>query len=86
MTISFFVATIAQVLILAIIIKAILSWLPGVGALAPVVRLLNSITEPILSPIRSRLPLFGGIDFSPLIAILLISVVESLLLTLLAGH
>jgi len=33
---------------------------------------LYRITEPVLRPIRNMLPNFGGIDFSPLIAILLL--------------
>jgi len=86
MTISFFVTVIAQVLILALIARAILSWLPRIGVLTPVVTVLNGITEPLLSPIRRLLPFFGGLDLSPLVALLLISVVESLVLALLAGH
>jgi YggT family protein len=86
MTISFLVTVIAQVLILVLIARAILSWLPRIGVLTPVATVLDGITEPILSPIRRRLPLFGGLDLSPLVALLLISVVEALVLALLAGH
>ena len=86
MTISFLVTVIAQVLILVLIARAILSWLPRIGVLTPVATLLHGFTEPILSPIRRRLPLFGGLDLSPLVALLLISVVEALVLALLAGH
>jgi len=86
MTISFLVTVIAQVLILILIARAILSWLPRIGVLTPVATLLDGITEPILSPIRRRLPFFGGLDLSPLVALLLISVGEALVLTLLAGH
>jgi YggT family protein len=86
MTISFLVTVIAQVLILVLIARAILSWLPRIGVLTPVATMVDGITEPILSPIRRRLPLFGGLDLSPLVALLLISVVEALVLALLAGH
>jgi YggT family protein len=86
MTISFLVTVIAQVLILALIARAILSWLPRIGVLTPVTTLLDGFTEPLLSPIRRRLPFFGGLDLSPLVALLLISVVEALVLALLAGH
>jgi YggT family protein len=86
MTISFLVTVIAQVLILVLIARAILSWLPRIGVLTPVATVLDGITEPILSPIRRRLPFFGGLDLSPLVALLLISVGEALVLTLLAGH
>lgn len=86
MTISFLVTIVAQMLTLGIIARALLNWLPGVRALAPVTTALTEATDPILAPIRRRLPLLGGLDLSPVIAILLIGVVESLVLSLLAGH
>ena len=54
--ISFLVATVAQVLILAIIARALLSWFPGWRALTPVTVLLDEVTNPILRPLRRRLP------------------------------
>jgi YggT family protein len=84
--ISFLVATVAQVLILAIIVRALLSWFPGWRALTPVAALLDEVTNPILRPLRRRLPVFGGLDLSPLVAVLLIGVIESVLLGLLVGH
>lgn len=86
MTLSSLVAIVAQALSLAIIIRALLSWFPGSRALAPVTAALTEATDPILAPIRRRLPTLGGLDLSPVIAILLIGVVESLALNLLAGH
>ena len=84
--ISFLVATGAQVLILTIIARAILSWFPGWRALTPVTALLDEVTTPILRPIRRRMPALGGLDLSPLVAVLLIGVSESLVLGLLGGH
>lgn len=49
------------------IIQAILSW---VNPMAPVMPLLQTLTAPLLNPIRRMLPNFGGIDFSPLVLIL----------------
>jgi YggT family protein len=43
------------------------------------VEALDRITEPLYRPIRKLLPDFGGIDFSPLIVLLLIGVVQILL-------
>jgi YggT family protein len=44
------------------------------------------VSDPILQPIRRRLPLFNGIDFSPWIALVLLQVVgRSLLAYLFAG-
>lgn len=86
MTISYIVSLVAELLILALIIRAVLSWFSGVYALQPVARFFNRITDPLIEPIRRRLPSVGGIDFSPLVALVLIWLVENLLLVLLAGH
>jgi YggT family protein len=48
--------------------QAILSFVPG--ARSPVTSLLYSLCEPVLRPIRRLLPIVGGLDFSPLVAIL----------------
>jgi YggT family protein len=62
-----------------IIAAAVLSWLVAfnvVNTRNPVVagigEFLYRITEPLLRPIRNRLPNMGGIDISPLILILII--------------
>ncbi len=50
-----------------IIARAILSWV-NPDPYNPIVRFLYSITEPLLSAVRRRLPLmFGGMDFTPLV-------------------
>jgi YggT family protein len=54
------------------IIRAVLSWVSP-DPYNPVVRALYAITEPVLSFLRRKLPLFAGsIDFSPAVAILAI--------------
>ncbi len=77
-----FINILAQALTLAIFIRVILSWVP----LRLPFRLgefVWSVTEPVLSPIRRALPLMGGIDFSPFIALLLIQAIQSILLRIL---
>jgi YggT family protein len=86
MTISDVISTVAGLLVLILIIRAVLSWLPGVAFLQPVARFFNRITDPLIEPVRRRLPPAGGIDFSPLIVLLLIWLVENILLVLLAGR
>lgn len=86
MTLSFLVVTLAQILMLAIIIRAVLSWFPSSRTLTPVTGMLDTVTNPVLSPIRRLLPVFGGFDLSPLVAVFVISIAESLLLGVLAGH
>jgi YggT family protein len=60
-----------------IIARAIISWV-NPDPYNPIVRFLNSVTEPVLFRIRRRLPLFfGGMDFSPIIVILAILFFQS---------
>lgn len=48
----------------------------------PLRRTLDGIVEPMLAPIRKVLPPIGMFDFSPLVLIILIEVIESLLVRL----
>ena len=57
--------------IYAILIRAILSWISPYPRL-PIAGFLHRLTDPILRPIQMRLPPYGGIDFSPMIAILIL--------------
>lgn len=62
-----------------IIARAVISWV-NPDPYNPIVKFLNSVTEPILYPIRRRLPIyFGGIDFSPILVILAIIFIQSFL-------
>ena len=75
-----------QVLMWIIIIQAILSWLVAFNVINThndFVRsffyALDRITAPLYRPIRRILPDFGGLDFSPMVVILLIIVLRILL-------
>ncbi len=54
-----------------IIGRAIISWV-NADPYNPIVRFLYEATEPLLSRIRRYVPIFGSIDFSPMILILII--------------
>ncbi|GAC1429545.1 MAG: YggT family protein [Chloroflexota bacterium] len=86
MTLTSLVVLGAQVLTVAIIARALLSWVPGRRALQPLAVGLAGVTDPILEPVRRRVPPLGGLDLSPIIAILLITVVETILVSVLAPH
>jgi len=62
----------------AFIIAALLSWVSP-DPYNPIVRFLKTITEPVLYRIRNMLGIYGGIDFSPIIAILVIWFLQSFL-------
>lgn len=46
----------------------------------PFIRFIYDITEPILSPFRRLIPVAGGIDFSPVIAILAVEFVRGIII------
>jgi YggT family protein len=75
----YFVDTLFTILVFAIIGRAIMSWFrPSPGN--PLVMILNEITEPVLSPIRRFMPSLGGLDLSPLIAIIALQFIRGMLL------
>jgi YggT family protein len=63
-----------------IIISAVLSWV-NPDPYNPIVRILRSLTDPVLYRVRRWLPFtyFSGIDFSPLIVLLAIRFVQAFL-------
>ncbi|MBW2560682.1 MAG: YggT family protein [Deltaproteobacteria bacterium] len=62
-----------------IIIRAIISWV-NPDPYNPIIRFLYSVTEPVLYQVRRLIPMKGiGIDFSPIIVILVIVFLQSFL-------
>lgn len=56
-----------NIFLFAIIIQVVISWIsPSVNN--PITSLLHSLTEPLLRPVRRLLPPAGGLDFSPMLA------------------
>jgi YggT family protein len=62
------VLTIAMIVVIA---RAILSWVSP-DPHNSIVRIINQLSEPIIFPVRRRVPYFGGIDFSPIIVLMII--------------
>ena len=79
-----FVEVLSIILHVAILGRVIISWLP-ISPEHPISVILHQVTEPILGPIRRVLPKLGMLDFSPIVAILLIVVIQNVLLRLLSG-
>ena len=69
---------------LAILVRVIISWLPMAGVRVdmyhPLIRFLYQITDPILDPIR-RFTTFGMMDFSPIVALILLQIIEQVLVS-----
>ncbi|HEY73341.1 MAG: YggT family protein [Chloroflexi bacterium] len=62
----------------AIIIRSLLPWL-GVSRYHPAMSFLIQITEPVLAPLRRYIPPMSGLDFTPMVALLVIWLVEQVL-------
>ena len=86
-----FIGSIAELLELlinvfigAILIQVILSWVAP-SSYNPLIGLVHKITEPLLAPARRILPAFSGIDFSPLVALIVLQLLKILLVAPIAN-
>lgn len=60
----------------AVILQAVMSWINPHTVLAPV---LDSLTRPLLRPLRRRMPYTGGVDLTPLIVFIAVELLLMLL-------
>ena len=81
--------TVVTLFIWAIVVSVVLSWLVVFGVINTQNRFvylvgdfLQRVTEPVLGPLRRVLPNLGGVDISPLVAILLLIFARRLLFEL----
>lgn len=77
---DYLIYLITRTLIFVIIADVILSYF--LSPYHPVRETLDRIVEPMLAPIRNIMPYMGGIDFSPIVLILVVQLVGSLLISL----
>lgn len=72
------VVTLANIFSFVIIIDALLSWiLPPYNSIRET---LGRVLQPIYDPVRRIVPPLGGIDFTPVVALVLIQVIEQIIL------
>src|SRR5580704_1091263 len=88
----FIVDGLLQLLVIAIIISAVLSWLVAFDVINlrnrfvyNVAHVLDAITRPILRPVQKIIPPIGGVDISPIIVLLIIQGIRIYLLPLAFG-
>jgi YggT family protein len=88
--IGYFLLALAKVLNFVLIVfmwlviaRAVLSWVSP-DPFNPIVRFINNVTEPILYPIRSKLPVnLGGLDLSPIVVFMAIIFLQTFLVPIL---
>jgi YggT family protein len=88
----FIVKALLSLLVWAIIISAVMSWLVAFDVINlrnrfvySVSRFLDAVTAPVMRPVQRIVPTLGGVDISPIIVILLIQGTLSYLLPALEG-
>ncbi|MDZ8029000.1 MAG: YggT family protein [Nostoc sp. SerVER01] len=65
-------ATFTQIYTFLLLIRVLLTWFPTINWYDQPFAALSQITDPYLNVFRSFIPPLGGIDFSPMLAILLL--------------
>jgi len=80
---ALFVDILAEIVILAILIRVIMSWIRPMGSKGMLSTFIFEITEPLLSFFRKVIPRMGMFDLSPIIALFTIEFVRSMLLSFL---
>ncbi|MCH8062000.1 MAG: YggT family protein [Chloroflexi bacterium] len=77
-----FIRILVNVLWFALLARVVLSWIK-LSPTNPLVVIVFQITEPMLAPIRRVLPRMAMIDLSPMVALIIIIVIQRLLLRIL---
>jgi YggT family protein len=68
--------------VIVLLARVVLSWVQA-DPRNPIVNLINQLTEPLLAPIRRLLPQTGPVDFSPMVAFIVVLIAEQVVLSLL---
>jgi len=71
----YFIQVLAYLMKVAILARVLISWVHA-DPYNPLVRSLYQVTEPVLRPLRQALPTWRGVDISPVVALVIIQLVE----------
>lgn len=84
-SLAMFVMRLFDFYAILIVVWCILSWLPMPrdGILADIVGAIDTLVSPFINLFRRFIPPFGGLDFSPMLAILALQLIERLLIGIL---
>ena len=80
MFISGLIVLVIRLLSILIIVHVVLSYF--MSPFHPIRQAIDRIVEPMLAPIRQLIPPVGGIDFSPIVLLLLVQLIGTILVNL----
>ena len=63
------------IFIIAVLVRIVMSWVAP--KFTPFTRLVLTFTEPIMRPARRVIPAFGGLDFSPILVLIMLNLADS---------
>ena len=67
-----------QIYSVILIVRILLTWFPTASWASQTISFLSPITDPYLNIFRSFIPPLGGIDFSPILAFIVLSLIQQL--------
>jgi len=76
-------STFVQIYVALMIFRVLLTWFPNINWYDPPFSILSQLTDPYLNLFRSIIPPLGGIDFSPMLAFILLQFGSQILIALL---
>lgn len=82
MSLGIFLGSLIKAYSYVLIAYIVLSWFPAKGWAEEIRGIIEPLVTPFLAPFRKFLPSMGGVDFSPILAFFVLSLLESLIRTL----
>ena len=76
---ALFISALIQIFTLLILARVLLGWVQ-VDPYNPVVQFIIQSTEPFLKPVRDVLPPAAGLDFSPIVLLILVQIVGQIII------
>ncbi len=78
------VNTIFTVYVYLVLARVLISWVPH-NPSQPIFKFIYEVTEPVMAPFSRLIPNIGGIDFSPIVVILAIEVLQKIVISILVS-
>ncbi len=75
---GYMITVLVEIYSVVILARVLMSWV-NVDPYSPLARVIFDLTEPVLAPVRNLLPPAAGLDFSPIIVMVLLNILGSIL-------
>ncbi len=82
MGIFIILAQVLRIYTFVLLVRILITWIPGLDPYNPLVRILYQVTDPVLEPARKLIPPIGMIDISPIVVFIVLGILQDLLMSL----